>query len=488
MKRLGGTDALFLSMETPYWHQHVGGLTIIDPGERPITYEDVLKKVDERLAYAPKFKWKVKEMPLGLHRPVWVDDRDFDVRRHVRRIAVPSPGGVKELGEVAGTLMSSQLDRRRPLWEMWFIEGVAGGKCALLLKYHHCLLDGVAGASLATVLLDLDPESDECMMPLPAEEDVHAGPEPSDLALIARALTPDLRRPFRAMNYFGNLVAKGVTAVQHLRLAEENRAILSSPKAPWNGDIGPRRELAFASIAMTDVHALKEKHDVKVNDVILAVVAGAFRRYMDRHQFEVDAPLVSAVPVSVRAEGDASMDNQISFMFVSLATDVDDPVERLQAIRKASQSSKAMQKAISAREIQSLGEVASPLILSTVTKTLYRTQLMARAPIGGTVISNVPGPPVPLYFCGGKIIGIFPCSVIIPPAGLNVTVFSYMDRIDFGFHVDPDLVPDVWDVCRELEESMRDLMAASGLGPATEVHIPLEKTDVRARVGAGARK
>jgi WS/DGAT/MGAT family acyltransferase len=468
-------------METPYWHQHVGGLTIIDPGDATITYDDILKKVDSRLRYAPKFTWKVKEMPFGLNRPVWVDDADFDVKRHVRRIAVPSPGGVKELGEVAGTLMSTQLDRRRPLWEMWFIEGVAGGKLALLLKYHHCLLDGVSGASLATVLLDLDPESDECMMPLPSEEESHAGPEPSNLSLIAQNLVPDIRRPFRTLNYFGGLVAKGITAATHLRAAEENRAILQSPKTPWNGDIGPRRELAFASIAMDDVHKLKVEHGVKVNDIVLGVVAGAFRRYLDRHQINLEAPLVSAVPVSVRSEGDASMDNQISFMFVSLATDVDDPVERLLAIQKATQSAKAMQKAISAREIQSLGEVASPLILSAVTRTIYRTQLMARVPMGGTVISNVPGPPVPLYLCGGKIIGIFPCSVIIPPTGLNVTVFSYMDRVDFGFHVDPDLVPDVWDISNELTEAMRDLMEASGLGEPTEVHLPLERTE-RARV------
>ena len=487
MRRLGGTDALFLSMETPNWHQHVGGLTIIEPGDRPITFEDVLKKVDDRIRYCPKFMWKVKEMPFGVDRPIWVDDEEFDIRRHVRRIAVPSPGGAKELGEVAGTLMSSQLDRRKPLWEMWFIEGVAGGKVGLLLKYHHCLLDGMAGASLATVMLELDPDSDECLMPLPSEEESKAGSAPSDLELVARSLLPDVRRPIRTLRYAGNLVAKGATAVSHMRQAEPNRAILSSPKAPWNGDIGPRRELAFSSIAMADVHALKEKHDVKVNDIVLAVVAGAFRRYLDRHNITLDAPLAGAVPVSTRPAGDTSMDNQVSFMFVSLATDVDDPVERLAAIRTATQSAKAMQKAVSAREIQSLGEVASPAILSTVVKTIYRSGLMKSLPLGATVISNVPGPPVPLYMCGGKIIGIFPCSVIIPPGGLNITVFSYMDRIDFGFHVDPDLVPDVWDICNELEEATRDLMLASGLGEPTHVEVPLTEK-VPARASRAAKK
>ena len=472
MKRLGGTDALFLSMETPFWHQHVGVLTIIDPGERTITYDDVLKRLDDRVRYAPKFTWKIKETPFGFDRPVWVDDVNFDVRRHVRRIAVPSPGGARELGEVAGTLMSSQLDRRRPLWELWFIEGAAGDKVAMLLKYHHCLLDGKAGASLATVILDLDPDSDACLAPLPSEEESKAGAEPGDLGLITRALLPDLRRPIRALRYAGDLAARGITVVNRLRTDQENRAILQSPKAPWNGDIGPRRELAFSSIAMADVVAVKRRHDVKVNDIVLAVVAGAFRRYLDRHQVTLGAPLVSAVPVSTRAEGDTSMDNQVTFMFVSLATDLNDPLERLSAIQKSTQSAKAMQKAIGAREIQSLGEVATPLILSTVTKTIYRTHLMSRSPIGGTVISNVPGPPVPLFMCGGQVVGIFPCSVIIPPTGLNVTVFSYMDRLDFGFHVDPDLVPDVWDICNELHDSMFELMQASGLGKPTPVRLP----------------
>ena len=152
MRRLSGTDAVFLSMETPYWHQHVGGLTILDPQGRDVSFEKVVELIDDRIAYAPKFRWKLKSMPLQLDRPMWVDDHDFNVRNHMRRIAVPAPGGAHELGEVAGMLLSSQLDRRRPLWEMWYLDGLGGGRVALLMKYHHCLLDGVAGASLATAV------------------------------------------------------------------------------------------------------------------------------------------------------------------------------------------------------------------------------------------------------------------------------------------------------------------------------------------------
>jgi WS/DGAT/MGAT family acyltransferase len=282
------------------------------------------------------------------------------------------------------------------------------------------------------------------------------------------------RRPFRIARYASGLAAKAIAAVDSVRSDDENRAILRAPKTPWNAPIGPRRELAFASLAMADVHAVKEAHSAKVNDVVLALCAGAFRRYLEEHGGVPDAPLVSAVPVSTRAEGDATHDNQITNMFVSLATDVDDPVERLAAITRSTTSAKAMTRAIGARQIQSLGEVASPLILGTALRTLYRTQLVSRSPLRvNTVVSNVPGPPVPLYMCGARVVGIFPSSVILEGMGVNVTVFSYLDRIDFGLHVDPDLVPDPWTLAAGVVGALDELMAASGLGPATPVEAPL---------------
>ena len=474
MKRLGGTDALFLSLETPNWHQHVGGLSIIDPEGRKITFDDFLIKAEERLAYAPKFKWKLKETPFGLDRPMWVDDDSFDIRRHVRRIGVPSPGGAREVGEVVGTLMGSQLDRNRPLWEMWFIEGLADAKIGVFLKYHHCLLDGVAGASLATVLLDLSPDATAPLAPLPTPEESVAGPEPSNLELLARTMLDQTRRPLRTARYLTGMVGKGMSAINSVRNDEQNRAILKAPVTPFNAPIGPRRELAMASVSMGDVRAIKDKHDVKVNDVVLALVAGSLRRYLEKHDVLPETALVTSVPVSIRPEGDTQMNNQISNMFVSLATDIDDPIERLQAITKSTQSAKAMRNAIGAREIQSIGEVASPAILSRAIKTIYRTNLMSRMPMRiNTVVSNVPGPPVPLYMCGGKVVGVFPSSVILEGMGLNVTVFSYLDRVDFGILVDPDLVSDVWVLANEVRGAMAELMEASGLGHPNDVEMPL---------------
>lgn len=473
MRRLGGTDALFLSMETPYWHQHVGGLTVLDPEGRTITFEDFVANIAHRIRYAPKFCWKLKGMPLGIDRPVWVDDPDFDVRRHLHRVAVPSPGGARELGELAGNLMSAQLDRRRPLWEMWFIEGLAGGKLAMLMKYHHCLLDGVAGASLATSLLDLEPDATEPLVPLPPPEEASAGPEPSDLELLVGSLSQPIRRPVRAAVYATRLAAKTATAVENMWRDPANRAIMHAPKTPFNGSVGPRRELAFSSLAMADLNALKQAHGVKVNDVVLAICAGTLRNYLLASDALPDAPLVTGVPVSTRPEGNTSMDNQISQMFVSLATDVEDPIERLQAIYSSTKSAKAMSRAIGARQIQSIGEVASPLILSNAIRAIYRTHLMSRSPVRvNTLVSNVPGPPVPLYMCGAKVTGVYPSSVILEGMGLNITVFSYMDRIDFGLQVDPDLVPDPWTLAEGIPVALGELMSASGAGHPTPVSDP----------------
>jgi WS/DGAT/MGAT family acyltransferase len=491
MRRLSGTDAVFLSMETPYWHQHVGGLTILDPQGRDVSFEKVVELIEDRIAYAPKFRWKLKSMPLQLDRPMWVDDHDFNVRNHMRRIAVPAPGGAHELGEVAGMLLSSQLDRRRPLWEMWYLDGLAGGRVALLMKYHHCLLDGVAGASLATAVMDIeqDPAPGAMLMERPTAEESIAGDHPGDLALIAQSLATGARRPLRAARYLSGLALKGITMVDTFRRLDSSRAILRAPRTPFNAAIGPRRELAFASVSMTDIRAIKDAHGVKVNDVVLALVGGSLRAYLEKLGELPDTPLVSGVPVSTRAEGDTTHDNQITTMFVALATDEADPVRRLLAVNQSTQGAKEMTRALTARQIQSIGEVASPLLLSGAIRAIYRTELMSRSPLRvNTLVSNVPGPPMDLYFCGARVTGIFPCSVIIEGMGVNVTVLSYGARLDFGIHVDPDLVPDPWVIANGVPGALAELMTASDLGAPTPVTDPFAPAKPKAKAGGGGKK
>jgi WS/DGAT/MGAT family acyltransferase len=283
-------------------------------------------------------------------------------------------------------------------------------------------------------------------------------------------LSETAQRPFRTARYLLRGTEKLLAGANVLR--RDYRPLLG-PVTPFNARVGTRRALSFTSVSMDDVKSLKTAHEVKVNDVVIALVGGALRRYLLDLDVLPDSSLVTAVPVSTRATGDTTQDNQVSFMFVGLGTDIADPIDRLRSIHASSQTAKTMQKAISAREIQSLGEVASPLILSTALRTLYRTRLVSRLPATvNTVVSNVPGPPVPLYACGASVTGIFPCSVIMEGMGINATVISYMGRIDFGFHVDPDLVPDPWAVADKVPIALAELLGASGLSAATPVSDP----------------
>lgn len=473
MRRLSGTDALFLSLETPAWHQHVGGLTILEPGDRPVNFGDVVERIDQRLDWAPKFRWKLASVPFGLDRPMWVDTPDFDVRRHIRRIGVPSPGGPRETAEVAGDLMMMQLDRRHPLWELWFLEGLAGGRSGLLMKYHHCLLDGISGASLATVLLDFAPDATEPMVAAPPPEDRVAGPQPPDTEIVMRVLSEAARRPFRATRYMLGQAERLVTGARFAAKDQRNRAMLNAPALPFNAQIGPRRALAFASVALQDLRQLRLVHNVKLNDVVLATVAGALREYLLDQDLLPQQSLVSSVPVSRRGAGDGAMENKVAVMFVSMATDIEDPVERLQAIAEASKSAKEMREAMGAHEIQSLGEVAPPIMLSTVIRALYETHVMTHVPrVPNLVVSNVPGPPMDLYMCGARVAGVYSASVLVESQGLNITVMSYGDRMDYGIHVDPDLVADPWVIAERIPMAMAELMKASGLGAPTPVKDP----------------
>jgi diacylglycerol O-acyltransferase / wax synthase len=472
MKRLSGTDALFLAMETPSWHQHVGGFSVIE-GEVP--FERFMELIEDRIAYAPKFRWKLKSVPMGLDRPVWVDDPDFDVRRHVGRVGVPAPGGPREVAELAGTLLSTQLDRRRPLWELWWLEGIAGKKTGLLMKYHHCLLDGVAGAELATALLDLepDPEPGVVLVPLPSAEEASAGREPSDLELLATGALEAARRPVRAARYLSTAALKGVSALGTMQREQSARLRLRGPRTPFNGTVSHRRSLAFASVSLDDVKRLKKTHEVKLNDVVLALCSGALRRYLAASDELPAEPLVSAVPVSTREEGDKTADNQLSTMFVSLATDLEDPVERLLAIHESSAGAKELAAAAASRKLPSLGEVFSPLVLSSAIQTAYRAEVMSRSPLRvNTVVSNVPGPPIDLYLSGARVTGMYPCSVILEGVGVNFTVISNGDRLDVGLQADPDLVPDPWEIVEGFTAELADLMEASDLGEPTPVRDP----------------
>jgi diacylglycerol O-acyltransferase / wax synthase len=460
MKRLSGTDAVFLSAETPTWHQHIGGIIVVDPADAPdFSLERIRDLLCERLPMAPKFAWKLKEIPGGWDRPVWVDDPDFDVDNHLTRAACPQPGDLRALADLVGRIMSHQLDRRRPLWEGWLIEGLEDGKAAFVMKFHHALADGLSGMALAEQLFDLEasPPPREGIPPLES-----AGPVPSDLALFAQGLWPPARTPIRIGRYITQQAARAV-ALRSLFTGDDKVANpLSAPKVSWNGELGPRRKLALGGLPLDDVKTVKEHFDVKVNDVMITVVGGALRRYLLDHEELPVEPLVCGMPVSRRAEGDTEMTNKISSAFVSMATDLDDPAARLREVHRSTQAAKKLQVALRARQVQSIGEVAPPMLINLASRTMWRNRLEAIMPVQlNTVVSNVPGPPFPLFVAGAKVEGIFPTAPIMIGMGLNVTLISYIDKINVGFHCDADLVDDPWKLIGGLRPSLDELVEAT---------------------------
>jgi WS/DGAT/MGAT family acyltransferase len=478
MRRLSGTDALFLSTETPAWHQHVGGLTIVDPAESDrFSFDAVRDMTRDRIRLVPKYTWKLKEVPLHLDRAVWVEDPDFDISRHFRRIAVPPPGGRREVGDLVGQLMSYQLDRRRPLWEMWYVDGVVGGQVAVIMKYHHCLMDGISGAGLAEQLVDLepDPPARAAAADIAVAHDGEAGPRvPSDLELVARALIPTLRIPRNVLTYAARSAMRGITMLQQ---RGTNPMAMGTAGPCFNRPVGPHRQQAFVSVSLDDVRALKDHFGVKLNDIILALVSGSLRRHMARHG---DAPaqgsLVASVPVSTRVADENEPSNKVAAMAASLATDIEDPVERVHAIHRSTQSAKELTEAVRARRIQSVGEVAPPLLINLASRAAWAANVARVIPVvQNLIVSNIPGPPIPLYMCGARLTGMYASSVLLMYAGLNITLMSYVDRVDFGLTSDPDLLDDPWEVADGIQVALTELMDAAGLGKPSEVHDPFDR-------------
>ncbi|MET0903787.1 MAG: wax ester/triacylglycerol synthase family O-acyltransferase [Acidimicrobiales bacterium] len=471
MKRLSGTDALFLSTETPAWHQHVGGLTIIDPSESErFSFEEVRRTLLERIPRVPKFRWKLKEVPLHLDRAVWIEDEDFDVDKHLRRIAVPPPGGRREVGDLMGMFMGYQLDRRRPLWEMFYVDGVVGGQMALITKFHHCLMDGASGAGLAEQLFDLERDPPP-VAEVPPPADGAGLYVPSDLELVARALIPTVQTPRKILEYLLRTAGRGATILQQ---RNENPMALGVAGPCFNGIVGPHRQSSFTSVSLDDVRALKDALGVKVNDVVLGLVSGALRQHMADHgDMPASGSLAAQVPVSTRVADDHDQTNKVATMSATLATDIEDPLERMETIHASTQSAKELTQAIRARKIQSVGEVAPPLLLNLASRAAWATNITDRVPrVANVVVSNVPGPPFPIYACGAKVSGIYASSVLLAFAGLNITLMSYIDRIDFGLTSDPDLLEDPWAIADGLQDALAELMDAAGLGKPTPVHDP----------------
>ncbi len=457
MEQVPGSDAVFLALETPTTHAHIGAVAIVSPTSESFGFERFCATLEERMKLAPRFTKKLREVPLGLDRPYFVE-AEFDIKNHVRRIAVPSPGSLRDLAELVGALFPAKLDRRQPLWEMWWIEGLEEGRVAIFSKTHHCLIDGASGIGLAELMCDLEPDPAP-RDPGPKKRRKRRPPEPSDFELYLRGLWTSFGTPLRVTRYLGQAAWRLAAA---LPFARDGKLTLAGPKVSFNADISGRRAVGWTSVSLSEVRTIKKHFDVKVNDVVLELCSSAIRRYLLANDELPDESLVVSVPVSTRASDDKQMGNQVGSMTVSWATDVEDPVERLLQIHRSTKEAKEMGQAMRARDIQAMGDTVSPAMLNLAYRMVAATAAVMPA-AANAVVSNVPGAPVPIYLAGGRVESTYPVSVIMPGMGVNITVISYLDHVDFGFTVDPELVPDPWFLAEGIPIAMQELIDAAGI-------------------------
>lgn len=489
MERLSGLDATFLYVETHTAHMHVAMTGIYDVSTMPEGYSfDTIKEViRSRLHLVAPFRRRLVQVPFRFHHPVWIEDPDFNLDYHVRRIGCPAPGGRRELAEVAAQIASIPLDRTRPLWEAWVVEGLKHDRIGLVVKVHHSAIDGASGAEIMTELYDLDPAGREL-------EPVEVTPErvPSDQELLTYAAISKLRRTVDAFNLARRTVSGVSNLVQAIRdPGHRHGAVpLTAPRTPWNRSITPHRAVSFARIPLEEAKAVKDALGVKLNDVILTVCAGTLRHYLAARGELPEQPLIATCPVSVRVDDEkGTLGNKVSAMFASLATDVEDPEERLRTIAESTAGAKSDHDLIGARTLTDWAEWAAPRTFGLASR-LYGSMHLADSfgPIHNVVISNVPGPPFPLYMAGAELIAAYPMGPIMDGAGLNITVLSYRNHIDVGFMADRELVPDVWDLAAWMQPAFDELKALAGRTDPTLVKSAAPVTATSKSAKRAARK
>jgi diacylglycerol O-acyltransferase / wax synthase len=474
MQQLTGLDAAFLALETPVSTGHVGGVCLLDPSgvKGSLDLATVTELLANRLPLVPVLRRKLLDVPLGLDQPYWVDDPDFDIEYHIREVALPRPGSDSQLAEQVARLHARPLDRRRPLWEMYLITGLAKGRVAVYTKVHHAAIDGASGAELLTVLLDLSPEGRE----LPARTAFRPARPPSRLSLTARAVGRLTWRPVQSVQIANELLRMLPTLAPALSpiiggilgLNRGDGSVIATtpgraPATPFNRSITAHRRVAFRSVDLATVKMVKTTFGVSVNDVVMAMCAGALRRWLDEHDALPEAPLVAMVPVSVRdAASKGSLGNKVSAMLATLPTHLAEPEARLRSVHEATKIAKSQQAAIPQGLIENISEFAPPALTARAARVVFATGVLHRLPPFNLCISNVPGPNVPVYLGGAKLLAQYPVSVVTDGQGLNITLVGYLGQLHFGLVACRELVPDI-DVLTDYLVDELELLAATAL-------------------------
>ncbi len=474
MRQLTSLDAQFLAMESARQYGHVGGLAILDPSTRPggLDLAGVQELIVQRLPLVPPLRWRLAEVPLSLDYSYWVDDPDFDVEFHVREIALPAPGNEAQLAEQVARIVARPLDRRRPLWELYLIQGLEDGHAAVLTKIHHAVVDGLSGAEIMAALLDLTPEGRDV-----PEASGRFGRMPGSTEMLLRGVVGALKFPVRfarsapaalpnlaevrslavvpGVGTFGQVV-KRTREVALRRPRHKSLPGLPTPRTPFSGRVSGHRKVAFGQLSLADVKAVKARHGTSVNDVVVALCAGAVRRWLIEHKALPDQPLVAQIPISVRTEEQTgTYGNRIMLQTTPLFTQIADPIERLRLTHEALGDMKQRHRALPAELLQDANHFIPPAVFALAARSTFALATSAAGrPPWNLVISNVPGPQLPLYLAGARLVANYPISVITDGMGLNITVMSYCGHLDFGLIADRDQMPDVHLLIQWLREEL----------------------------------
>ncbi len=489
MQQLSSLDALFLALENDTTYGHVCGLAVVDPSTTKsgtLGRRDVARVIRDRIHLLPPFTRRLAEVPFGLDHPYWIEDPDFDLDYHVRDIALASPGSDKQLADQVSRIAARPLDRRRPLWEVYVIQGLKNDRAAILTKIHHAVVDGVSGQEILSVLFDLEPDGSDTES---APYDRTPENEPGFAEMLGRGLLGLPKQPVRALGALPGMLPNldeipgvsnmpgagmlGGISRRAQRMATRNRdgrvVEWSSAKAPrtmFSGQISPHRRFAFTSLSLDDVKAIKNEFGLTVNDVVMALCAAGLRGYLQRHDALPDEPLLAMVPVSVRTKAQmGTYGNRVSAMIVTIPTDEADPLTRLQNAHGGMASAKDRHQATPASLMQDAAQWIPPAISARAARVAM--ELSGRGdvrPPFNVVISNVPGPSMPLYCAGAELESHIPVSVVVDGVGLNMTVMSYRDHIDFGLTADREMAPDLWTMIDDIRvafDEMKELLPES---------------------------
>ncbi len=456
LDRLSSIDAGFLHQEDGGAHMHIGGLGVFE-GPAP-TGEQFRAHIASRLPLVPRYRQKLVEMPLGTGRPVWAEDAGFRVGYHVRHTALPAPGGDEQLLTLVSRIMSQRLDRTKPLWEMWLVEGLAGERFAVIAKTHHAMIDGVGGIDLLTALFDLSPDT----TPVP-HAPWKARQTPGALGLLGHGAQGALRnlvrlgtrgaglavRPQRAVREgLGMLAALGAVAAP---------LVNGAPPTVLNRTPGPHRRVEVVRTPLADYKTVKTAFGATVNDVVLTAVAGALGRFLQDRGERIDGlSLRACVPISVRSEQDkASAGNEIAVMMAPLPVGITDPVERLAVVRRSMEDLKTSRQAEGAQVLTSLENALPPAVLARASRLGFSSRMY------NLLVTNVPGPQVPLYMLGRRLTELAPLAFLAPDHLLAIAIVSYHGQVTYGLLGDADGVPDLAELAKHLEASLAELVDAA---------------------------